>query len=155
MLREMGELLERYTENRPLLLVTEDLHWSDQATVQLMDYVARRRGAARLCGSRASASRRSSRADHPLARVRHELRLHGLCRGDRARRVLGKGSRASTLPRMLQRSRRTRTFVRALHDRTDGLPLFVADVVNDLSQAARRASIALRLRLASMPIPET
>ena len=43
MLREMGELLDRYTEQRPLLLVTEDLHWSDPATVQLIDYLARRR----------------------------------------------------------------------------------------------------------------
>ena len=40
MLREMGELLDRYTERRPLLLVTEDLHWSDRATIQLIDYIA-------------------------------------------------------------------------------------------------------------------
>ena len=43
MLREMGEVLDRYTEQRPLLLVTEDLHWSDRATIRLIDYVARRR----------------------------------------------------------------------------------------------------------------
>lgn len=48
MLREFGELLDRYTELRPLLLVTEDLHWSDRATVQLINYMARRRGPARL-----------------------------------------------------------------------------------------------------------
>src|SRR4029079_11545471 len=48
MLREMGELLDRYTEDRPLLLVTEDLHWSDQATVLLMDHMARRRSPAKL-----------------------------------------------------------------------------------------------------------
>src|SRR4029453_3215038 len=35
MLREMGQLLDRYTEHRPFLLVTEDLHWSDRATIQL------------------------------------------------------------------------------------------------------------------------
>jgi hypothetical protein len=43
MLREMGEFLDRYTEGRPLLLVTEDLHWGDRATIQLIDYLARRR----------------------------------------------------------------------------------------------------------------
>jgi hypothetical protein len=37
MLREMGELLDRYTEHRSLLLITEDLHWSDRATIQLID----------------------------------------------------------------------------------------------------------------------
>ena len=35
MLREMGELFDRYSETQPLLLVTEDLHWSDRATLQL------------------------------------------------------------------------------------------------------------------------
>jgi hypothetical protein len=35
----MGELLDRYTERRPLLLVTEDLHWSDRATIQLINRV--------------------------------------------------------------------------------------------------------------------
>src|SRR5207342_975421 len=48
MLREMGELLDRSGERRPLLVVTEDLHWSDRATIQLIDYVARRRGNGRL-----------------------------------------------------------------------------------------------------------
>ena len=48
MLREMGEVLDRSGERRPLLLVTEDLHWSDRATIQLIDYIARRRGNARL-----------------------------------------------------------------------------------------------------------
>src|SRR4029450_1368730 len=32
MLRELGALLDRYTEQQPLVLVTEDMHWSDRAT---------------------------------------------------------------------------------------------------------------------------
>ena len=55
MLREMGELLDRYTEHRSLLLITEDLHWADRATIQLIDYVARRRS-----GSSSWAATRSS-----------------------------------------------------------------------------------------------
>ena len=62
MLREMGEVLDRYTERRPLLLVTEDLHWSDPSTVRLIDYIARRHGAARLCGLEAFVPPRSSRS---------------------------------------------------------------------------------------------
>ena len=34
----IGELLDRYTEQRPLLLLTEDLHWSDRATTQPIDH---------------------------------------------------------------------------------------------------------------------
>src|SRR4029077_18988837 len=68
MLREMAELLDRYTENRPLLLVTEDLHWSDQATVQLMDYIARRRASTRLLWLASFRLRKSSRPATPCTR---------------------------------------------------------------------------------------
>ena len=79
MLREMGQLLDRYTERRPLLLVTEDLHWSDRATIQLIDYVARRRGSARLMWLASFRLAEVVALDHPLNSMRHELRLHGLC----------------------------------------------------------------------------
>ena len=79
MLREMGELLDRYTERRPLLLVTEDLHWSDRATIQLIDYIARRRGSAQLMWLSSFRLAEVVALDHPLNSARHELRLHGLC----------------------------------------------------------------------------
>jgi hypothetical protein len=62
MLREMGEVLDRSGERRPLLLVTEDLHWGDRATIQLIDYVARRRGSGGSCGLQAFVSPRSWRS---------------------------------------------------------------------------------------------
>jgi predicted ATPase len=65
-------------KQRPLLLVTEDLHWSDHATVQLMDYLARRRSPARLLWLGSFRVTELIAAEHPLATVRHELRLHGL-----------------------------------------------------------------------------
>ena len=65
-LREMGEFLDRYTEQRPLLLVTEDLHWSDRATIQLIDYIARRRGSARLMWLASFRLAEVVALDHPL-----------------------------------------------------------------------------------------
>jgi hypothetical protein len=79
MLREMGQFLDRYTEHRPLLLVTEDLHWSDRATIQLIDYIARRRGSARLMWLASFRLAEVVALDHPLNPLRHELRLHDLC----------------------------------------------------------------------------
>ena len=79
MLREMGELLDRSGERPPLLLVTEDLHWSDRATIQLIDYVARRRGNARLMWLSSFRLAEVVALDHPLNPLRRELRLHGLC----------------------------------------------------------------------------
>ena len=48
MLRELAEALEVLTAEQPLLLVLEDLHWSDAATLEWLAYVARRRDPARL-----------------------------------------------------------------------------------------------------------
>ncbi|MCI0569045.1 MAG: AAA family ATPase, partial [Acidobacteria bacterium] len=48
MLREMVEAIETLTAGTPLLLVIEDLHWSDHSTLDLLAYLARRREPARL-----------------------------------------------------------------------------------------------------------
>src|SRR5215475_10101307 len=48
MLRELAEALDVLTAEVPLLLVLEDLHWSDRSTVEALAYVAQRRGPARL-----------------------------------------------------------------------------------------------------------
>ncbi len=157
MLREAGELLDRYTESRPLLLVTEDLHWSDPATVQLINYIARRRTSPRLLWLASFRPAELIAADHPLQAVRRELRLPGLLEEI----FLDPFSEQEVSDYLAPRSPTLgadETFVRALHDRTGGLPLFVADFANDLvahaDSASAEASSAC-LRLASMPIPET
>ena len=38
-----GEVVEALSRERPLLLVLEDLHWADGATVDLLAWLARRR----------------------------------------------------------------------------------------------------------------
>ena len=48
MLRECAEALAALTADRPLVLVLEDLHWSDLSTIECLTAVAQRREAARL-----------------------------------------------------------------------------------------------------------
>src|SRR5499426_3708585 len=48
MLRELAEALDVLTVDVPLLLVLEDLQWSDRSTVEALAYVAQRRAPARL-----------------------------------------------------------------------------------------------------------
>jgi DNA-binding winged helix-turn-helix (wHTH) protein len=143
MLREMAELLERYAENRPLLLVTEDLHWSDLATVQLLDYLARRRGAARVLWLASFRLTEIIATDHPLRAVRHELLLHGL-----AEEILldafSEQEVAQYVAEHAPALAPDENFARTLHGRTDGLPLFVADVVRDITaRGSRSGSIAV------------
>jgi DNA-binding winged helix-turn-helix (wHTH) protein len=131
MLREMGELLDRCTPERPLLLVLEDLHWSDPATVRLIGYLARRRSTAAvmLLGSFRPAEVIAT--DHPLAGLRQELRLHKRCR-ELDLEALSETEVDALVAARLDGRHAPEAFVRALHAHTEGLPLFVVDIVDEL-----------------------
>ena len=155
MLREMGHFLDRYTERRPLLLVTEDLHWSDRATIQLIDYIARRRGSAQLMWLASFRLAEVVALDHPLNPLRHELRLHDLCEEI----VLDPFSESEVADYVAERSPAIATneaFVRALHERTDGLPLFVASVMTEVITRAAQGGddAAAGSQLAKIAVPE-
>jgi DNA-binding winged helix-turn-helix (wHTH) protein len=155
MLREMGQFLDRYTEHRALLLVTEDLHWSDRATIQLIDYIARRRGSARLMWLASFRLAEVVALDHPLNPLRHELRLHDLCEEI----VLDPFSESEVADYVAERSPAVASdeaFVRALHQRTDGLPLFVASVMTEVITRAAQAcdDAADGSQLAKISVPE-
>ncbi|EJM65172.1 transcriptional regulatory protein [Pseudomonas sp. GM49] len=152
MLREMGELLDRYTEQRPLLLVTEDLHWSDRATVQLIDYIARRRGRARLMWLSSFRLAEVVALDHPLSSLRHELRLQRLCEEV----VLDPFSETEIADYVALRSAslaRDEAFVRALHERTDGVPLFVSSIISEVMDA-KEDETTIEARLADLAVPD-
>ena len=48
MRQELAMALDKFTERTPLVLVLEDLHWSDDATLTLLQVLAQRPGRARL-----------------------------------------------------------------------------------------------------------
>jgi DNA-binding winged helix-turn-helix (wHTH) protein len=79
MLRELAEALEIVTAETPLVLVLEDLHWSDYATLDLLAGLARRREPARLLVLGTYRPTDVLVQGHPLATVVQELRLHGQC----------------------------------------------------------------------------
>lgn len=150
MLREMGEFLDRYSLEHPLVLVTEDLHWADRATIQLIDYVARRRGRGNLMWLCSFRLAEVVASNHPLGVVRHELHLRGLCEEI----VLDSFSEAEVAEYLSQRSPITaadESVVRALHERTEGVPLFVASLAaGDLSATSLMASSALPENLSAI-----
>ena len=154
MLREMGELVDRSGERRPLLVITEDLHWSDRATIQLIDYVARRRGNARLMWLASFRLADVVALDHPLNPLRRELRLHGLCEEI----VLDPFSEKEVAEYVAERTPSVvndEAFVRALHERTDGLPLFVASIMSEMSaRAAQGGGRVATEQVAKIAVPE-
>lgn len=153
MLREMGEFLDRYTERKALLLVTEDLHWADGATVQLMDYLARRRSKGSLLWLSSFRLSEVIAGDLPLNALRHELRLHGLCEEI----VLDSFSEAEVAEYLALGSPSMATdesYVRALHERTGGVPLFVASVARDVAARGLESGADTAALLVNSPVPE-
>jgi predicted ATPase/DNA-binding winged helix-turn-helix (wHTH) protein len=134
MLRELTDVLEALTVARPLVLVLEDLHWSDAATVELLAALARRRDPARLLVLGTYRPVEVILRGHPLRGMIQELALHQLCAmlplelfsmaevGQYLVVRLGGGAAVGAdLPAL----------ARALHRRTDGHPLFMVHVVAD------------------------
>ena len=151
MLREMTETLEAAAAERPIVLVLEDLHWSDSATLDLVALLARRRGAARLLVLGTYRSAEVIYRDHPLKGVKHELQLQGRCE----ELALGSLDEVAVGDYLAARfgapfdPGALRELARALHERTDGIPLFVVSVVNDL--VARGAIVSVDARWSARP----
>ena len=157
MLRELGELLDRYSQRQPILLVTEDLHWSDHATVRLIDLIARRRDPARLMWLATFRLAEVIAADGPLNALRHELRLHRLC-DELVLDPFSERELADYIEQRFPGAAAPEAFVHALHARTDGLPLFVVNVIDDLVSQKKlqigELGLAVEPALTSAQVPE-
>jgi DNA-binding winged helix-turn-helix (wHTH) protein/tetratricopeptide (TPR) repeat protein len=79
MVRELNDLLERMTQQATLVLVLEDLHWSDVATVQLLTSIAQRPEAARLLILGTYRPADAVVSAPALGQAIHELEGHRLC----------------------------------------------------------------------------
>ena len=133
MLRELAEAVEVLTVERPLVLVLEDLHWSDGATLDWLASVARRREAARLLVLGTYRPVDAIVREHRVHTVAQDLRLHGQA----TEVVMSPWSTAEVAMYLTQRfgaSALPAGLVDVLHQRTDGNPLFVVTVMDALEQ---------------------
>ena len=77
MLRECAELIETLTAETPLILVLEDLHWSDHATLDLVALLARRRASAQFLLLGTFRPVETIVHSHPLRTVVQDLQREG------------------------------------------------------------------------------
>jgi predicted ATPase len=133
MLREMSDALEALTADRSLVLVLEDLHWSDHATLDLIAWLARRRDPARLLLLGTYRPVDVIVRAHPLRAVTSDLALHGLAEEIPLELLSGEDV-ARYLVLRLPGGQVSERLARVIHDRTDGNPLFIVAVVDALVQ---------------------
>ena len=129
MLRELAEAMEVLTAERPLVLVLEDLHWSDPSTLDLLSLLAQRRGPARLMLLGTYRPADVSAGGHPLKAMKQELQARGQCRelplgfltaAEVARYLAARFPRRQFPPELGQ----------VIYQRTEGNPLFLVNVVD-------------------------
>jgi predicted ATPase len=130
MLREMAEALEQFTAELPLILVLEDLHWSDYSTLDLISAIARRREPARLMILATFRPSDVILSGHPLRAVKQDLQARGLCH-ELPLRLLSEEAVADYLQARCPGGGLPVGLPRMLHQRTEGQPLFLVKVVDD------------------------
>src|SRR5215471_1163925 len=133
MLRELGQLVETLTAATPLVLVLEDLHWSDYATVDALALLTQQRAPARLLILGTYRPAEVIVHGHPLRRVVQTLQQHG-----HGQALWLEPFTASEVAAYLHGRLGTpqvpAALVQALYQRTEGHPLFLRTVVEALVQ---------------------
>ncbi|HEX5141217.1 MAG TPA: AAA family ATPase [Dehalococcoidia bacterium] len=153
----LAQVFVRLASRRPLLIVIEDLHWSDETTQQFLTYFARQLTNTSACPILLLLTYRAEEIEpgleHFLAgverqRLAAEVDLTPLTRAEvdvMIRAILG-----------LERSVR-RDFLDRLYERTDGNPFFVEEILKSVVGHATPPpeTEELERRLVEVKIPRT
>jgi DNA-binding winged helix-turn-helix (wHTH) protein/predicted ATPase len=160
MLREFADAIDQFTRRHTLVLVLEDLHWSDPSTIDLLARIARRRDPSRLLVIASVRPADVTAPDHPLRALKQELGGIGLCETVSLELLTPAAVTEYVAARFgMGSSDESRRVARVVHQRTEGNALFMVNVVNDfvarglLAQRDGQWHAAGRLDRASERIP--
>jgi predicted ATPase len=129
--RELVAFLRELASRQPVVFFLDDLHWSDASTVDILAYAAARCASQRILIVAAYRPADLFATDHPFLRVKLELTGHGICceiampfltRVDVDRYLALRFPEHLFPPELSTR----------IHDRTEGNPLFMADLARFL-----------------------
>ncbi|HZK77796.1 MAG TPA: protein kinase [Gemmatimonadaceae bacterium] len=129
--REVAAFLSAICAMQPLVLFIEDIHWADRSTVDLLAYINTRLSHDRLFTIVTFRPSELQLAQHPFLALKLDLQTRGIARElplaflteNEVRALLALKFPGSAFPAELSRM---------IHSRTEGNPLFVADVAQYL-----------------------
>jgi DNA-binding winged helix-turn-helix (wHTH) protein/tetratricopeptide (TPR) repeat protein len=131
--RELERALEAASVDRTLVLVLEDLHWSEPATVALVGALAARRGPARLMVIATYRPVEAIAQQHPIIRLKRELAARRQC-VELALEGLPSDQVAAFLDRQFPQHELPSAFAARLHEQTTGNPLFLLNALADFGR---------------------
>src|SRR5262245_52370141 len=131
MKRELGSFLQQVSRQRPVVLFFDDLHWADVSTIDVLCFLA---GKFDTLSVLILVTYRPSDLllmKHPFLQIRPDLQARGLCR-ELTLEFLSEANIAEYLALEFPDHAFTSEFPRLIHAKTEGNPLFMADLVRYL-----------------------
>lgn len=144
--REMAAFLGAVAGMRPVVLVIEDVHWADISTVDLISYVGDRLASLPLMLVVTYRDAELRAAKHPFIQVQRDLQGRGAATELQLGFLTTEHVRAY-VDRAYPDHRFPRDFAASVHQRTEGNPLFLVDVLRWLAAQSVIAEEAGHWRL--------
>jgi len=143
MKRELAAFLQQVLRQRRVVLFFDDLHWADVSTIDVLSFLA---GKFDTLGVLILVTYRPSDLllmKHPFLQIRSDLQARGLCR-EVTLEFLSEANVAEYLALEFPDHAFTSEFSKLLHAKTEGSPLFMADLLRylrDLTVIANTSGI--------------
>jgi tRNA A-37 threonylcarbamoyl transferase component Bud32 len=133
MLRELGEALAALTAETPLLLVLEDVHWADAASVDMMRHLAERARHQRLMMVGTARPEDIERGNPALKHCYAEMRARGVCE-EIPLALLSAGDIAAYLNAHYSPHEFPAELAAVIHRKSEGHPLFATGAIQLLAE---------------------
>jgi energy-coupling factor transporter ATP-binding protein EcfA2 len=130
-LREIARFLEAMSADKTLLLVLEDIHWLDNASLNLLSYLARRNERAKLLILATYREGEIELSGHPLKQIKADLDLHGYC-FHHPLALLNRNSVEAYLAARFESDQVSESLATEIYSRSEGNPLFMVNFTDNL-----------------------
>ena len=131
MKRELGAFLQEASNRNPLVLFFDDLHWADASTIDIIAYLATKLDAMQLLIVAAYRASEMVLEKHPFLSLKLDMQGRGLCQ-ELPLEFLTHDDVERFLALEFPRHRFPKEFASLIYTKTEGSPLFMADVVRYL-----------------------
>lgn len=131
MKRELANFLQAVAEAQPLVIFFDDLHWADVSTIDLLSFIAGKFEALRVLIVVTYRPSDMLLSKHPFLQIKPDLQARGYCR-ELSLEFLTEAEIADYLTLEFPRHAFPPDFAKLIHAKTEGSPLFMADLVRYL-----------------------
>ena len=131
MKRELAAFLQAVAQSQPLVIFFDDLHWADVSTIDLLSFLAGKFDTMRVLIVVTYRPSDLLLAKHPFLQIRPDLQARGLCR-ELTLNFLSLAEIETYFALEFPQHRFPPEFPKLIHAKTEGSPLFMADLVRDL-----------------------